>query len=90
MGEQTAVSRAEKVLATNLGDEIVMMDLESGAYFNMKDTALRIWDLIETPATLGALIDTLSTEYDVDRETCAKDVKTFIAELQGAEIVVLS
>ena len=86
----STVTRSDQVLSTDLGGEIVMMDLESGEYFNMKDTAHRIWELVETPKTVGDLVEALQAEFSVDPDTCQKDVTSFVAELQSAGIVTLS
>lgn len=86
----TTIARNETIMSTDLGGELVMMDLESGEYFNMKDVALRIWELIEEPKTVETIATLLQAEYDVDADTCAAETMAFIVQLQDAGVVKLS
>ena len=85
----TTVSRDEQILATDLGEEVVMMNLDSGEYYNLKGVAFRIWEIIENPTTLGDIVDTLRGEYQVDQKTCEKEVNAFARDLHEAGVLVL-
>ena len=86
----TTMSRNEQILATDLGEEIVMMDLDSGEYYNLKDVAFRIWEIIENPTTLERIVETLRGEYNIDRDTCVREVNAFARDLHDAGVVNLT
>lgn len=85
----TPIQRAPHVLSSDLDDEVVMMDVESGAYFSMPGPAARIWHLLETEQTVKTLIDVLILEYSVSKAQCEADVLPFVNALFERDLVVL-
>lgn len=77
----TTIRRNADIMHTELGDEVVMMDIDAGAYFGLDVVGARIWSLVEQPATLSAVVDQLLTEFDVDRAQCESSVREFAGEL---------
>lgn len=77
----TVVQRSEAMLFNNIGDEVVMMDIEQGAYYGLEKVAARIWALTEQPASVAALCSRLTDEYEVAPETCRQEVTTFLGDL---------
>ena len=75
------IVRKEEVLASNLEDELVMMNLESDSYYGMNAVGSRIWELLERPLALAELYALLQEEFDVDGETCQRDVLPFIQKI---------
>jgi hypothetical protein len=69
-------------------DEIRVVLNEDLAYLGLDEVGQRIWDLIEEPRSLDAVVDTLLEEYDVDRATCERDVSAFVAALEDHKLVV--
>lgn len=59
-------------------------DLE---YLGLDEVGQRIWDLLEQPATLDALVGTLTEEYDVSTADCTRDVAGFIEALERHHLV---
>jgi hypothetical protein len=59
----------------------MMMNVEIGSYYALRDVAARIWDLIETPRTEAEICTTLQREFEVDWKTCSQAVTAFLAEL---------
>ena len=75
-----------------LGDELVFMDVEAGQFYSLKETGLAVWRLIDDGGawvTVGALIAALTTEFEVDEETCRRDVAALLADLAAAGLVEL-
>jgi hypothetical protein len=81
------VSQIEDIVASDIDDEKVMMSVEKGQYFGLEPVGSRIWEMIEQPVRVSELIDALLGKYDVDRETCEKDVLAFLEELHEAGIL---
>lgn len=81
------IVRKEEVLASNLDDEVVMMNLESDSYYGMNAVGSRIWDLLERPLAVAELCAKLQEEFDVDDETCQRDVLPFIQKTIDEKLV---
>jgi hypothetical protein len=80
---ESIISQIEDIVASDIDDEKVMMSVEKGEYYSLDPIGSRIWELIEKPIKVSELIDALLLKYDVDRETCERDVFAFLEELHG-------
>ena len=89
LADDTLVHREEGVLFTELGDSIVMMDLESGDYYELDDIGSVIWRRIETPTAIADLCEELTREYAVDRETCREHVAAFLGDLIDRKVATI-
>ena len=77
----SVVSPIEDIVVSDIDDEKVMMSVENGQYYNLDSVGSRVWELIIKPVKVSELIDALLLKYDVDRETCERDVLAFLSEL---------
>jgi hypothetical protein len=82
------VQRRSHLLANELSDsEAVMLDIESGTYFGLRDVAKAVWDRLERPVTVEALCVELLEEFEVDPQTCRRDVDSFLADLDAKGLI---
>lgn len=70
-----------------LNNDLVTFDIEKGLYFSINDIGSDIWNHLDTPIKVSSLIDGLMEIYSVDRETCVKDVLSFLNELYNLKII---
>lgn len=77
-----AVRRADGLLAAAVSDELLMMSVELGRYFNLNAVGARIWELLETPRTVDGLVAALTAEYDVAPDTARQEVERFLDALR--------
>jgi hypothetical protein len=77
------------VLARNVGDETVILDLASGTYFGLDPVGARVWTLSQRGSTLAEICDTLVAEYDVARDQLEADVVRLAGELRAQKLVDL-
>ncbi len=84
---ESVVGQVTSVVASDIDDEKVMMSVEKGEYFGLERVGSRIWEMIENPARVSALVDQLLERFDVDRATCERDVLAFLMDLHDAGIV---
>jgi len=80
---------APDVLFQEVGGETVLLDLESEQYFGLDAVGTRIWALLGEGACIGAVVDTLLQEYEVERATLESDVEELIVRLSEAGLVHL-
>lgn len=81
MNKNTILSRKPGIMTADMNGATVMMDIETGKYYNLGETGGRIWELLESPLSLDALLDALTKEYSVSVEQCEKDTVPFLASL---------
>jgi len=63
-----------------LGNEEAILNLDTGNYIFINEVGTCIWSMIKEKKliTQNEIVDRLSNEYDVTRETCEKEVMDFI------------
>lgn len=79
--EGTRLRRKAAVVSADVADDAILLDINSGYFFQLNRTGTRIWSFVEAPQTLGALCDHMATHYRVDADTCRHDLVTFVADL---------
>ncbi|MEJ1969034.1 MAG: PqqD family protein [Rhizomicrobium sp.] len=77
-------------LSARVGDDLVMMNPQTGYYLGISEVGARIWDLIDTPRELDELCGVLGEEYAVAPHVCRSEVQAFLARLAEQGAVVLS
>ena len=70
--------------------EVVILDLQSGTYYGLDVVGASVWTLIEQPVCLGAIREAIMSEYDVDAETCDRDILAFLDKMQAVGLVEVS
>lgn len=86
---RSLISRTPDILATDIDDELVLMSIDLGNYYGISSTARRIWELLDAPTTLGALLERLAGEFDAPVEILRADVCTFLEKLQLEGLVAV-
>ena len=81
------ISRSDNFVFNEVDGELVMMNIETGAYASMNETGKSIWTMLDEPKTIDSVIITLMEEYEIDRAACEADVLPFIENLAKAEIL---
>jgi hypothetical protein len=84
------VRRSDNQIACDMGGEAVILDLKSGTYYGLDVVAARVWSLIEQPLPFSAICDTIMSEYEVDAETCGRDVSAFLDQMKAVGLVEIS
>ena len=83
----STIVRSPDQVSGDLDGKVVLLSIENGEYYNLNEVGSRIWALLENPLTVAALIETLLTEFDVERATCAAEVQAFLARLQKDKLL---
>ena len=81
------ISRHVDMIAADVGEEAVILDIQSGYFFQLNQTAARIWTLLESQTSAGALCAKMAESYSVDPATCRGDVIGFIADMRDRGLV---
>ena len=81
-------ARKDGWLAAMVGDELVMMSAESGAYLGLNSVGARVWEIIATPTSLPDICEALAAEFETTPSACETDVEGFLEELLRRGAVV--
>ncbi|MGN0277187.1 MAG: lasso peptide biosynthesis PqqD family chaperone [Hominisplanchenecus sp.] len=87
MLEQTVLKRKAGIMTADMDGSTVMMDIETGKYYNLGETGGAVWELLEEPMSVGDLVDRLLQEYKVSRENCMEDVRSFLTALMERGLI---
>jgi len=82
----TVVATSEQV-STRLDDETVLLELKKGTYYGLNAVGTLIWEMVQQPQSIEALYCAVVERYDVEPETCKRDVLRLIEEMQVAGLV---
>lgn len=77
----------KEVIQSRIGDEIVMLDVESGFYFGLNSVASVIWDMMKVEVDLETIVGELMREFDVDKSTCELDTIELLSNMLEKKII---
>jgi hypothetical protein len=76
-----------QVMARQVGDETVILDLASGTYFGLDPVGARIWELMGEGKTLAQVCDVMQAEFEVTREDIERDVLDLVEKLHAQQLI---
>ena len=76
-----------QVVARQVGNETVLLDLASGTYFGLDPVGARMWQLIEAGKTLSEVCDQMVEEYEVARDVLERDALALVADLVAKQLI---
>ncbi|WP_232302430.1 PqqD family protein [Elstera litoralis] len=69
------------MLATEVGGEMVIMNVEKGVYFGLDPIGTDIWKRLEESITVAALAGALVQVYDADIACIERDVLALLTRM---------
>lgn len=78
-----------QVMARQVGDETVILDLASGSYYGLDAVGARIWQLLGEDKNLAEVCEAMLAEYDVTREEFERDLDDLLTALAGKGLIGL-
>ena len=74
-------------MSSRVGDELVVLDLDGSLYYALDPVGARIFELLERPTSLTAVLDAMVAEFDVDAETARMDLLALVNTLVAQKLV---
>ncbi len=81
--KESKVVIGKSVTTSEIDNEKVMIDFETGKYFMIKGVGNDIWEKVQTEISVNDLVASLLAEYDIDEQTCETQVIDFLDKLNG-------
>ena len=78
----------DEVVAREVGDETMLLDLASGTYFGLDAVGARIWQMLEAGNTPAEACDAILADYDVERSIVERDVGALLGELAERRLII--
>lgn len=73
--------------STHSPDGAIVLDLRRGQIFHLNLIGSRILELLKTGTTEAAIADTISKEFEVNRNLVEADLRDFLEALQSCQLV---
>ncbi len=77
-------------ISSDLGDEVVILNLKSGVYHGLNEVGAKVWSFIQQAKSVKQISEMLLQEYDVDVEQCNSDLIVLLSDLLAAELISIS
>lgn len=77
----------KSIVQSKIGEEVVMLDMDSGFYFGLNSVASVIWGLLAEEIGFETLIDRLMSQFDVERSICEVDTQELLDQMLEKNII---
>ena len=83
----TVFTRSPGPLGTVVDGEMVMLDVDSGHYFNLSSIGTVIWEQLADPTRFDELCQHMHARYDAPLETIRADVAALLSQMLDHKLV---
>lgn len=87
INETSVVVASPNHVACELGQEIVLLHLDSGLYFGLENVGTRIWQLIQEPVRVEEIVATVNREFS-GSEGAMEEILGFLRDLNQQGLLV--
>lgn len=77
----------DKVAHETIDNEVIIINLDTGTYYNLVNEALDIWQGLEAGATVDQIAEALCGAYSIAMDTSREAVDGFLESLLAEEIL---
>lgn len=78
----SVVVAARDQVSADLRGEAVVLSLGKNEYYGLDEVGAKIWELLREPRRVSDIRDVVMQEYEVDSDTCERDLIEFLERLQ--------
>lgn len=95
MTEETGLSNyrtiaiPEPVVFEKVGEETVLLNLDTGFYFGLNSVGSRMWELLVATKNPASVLASMREEYDVDDDVLERDLANLIRDLAEKKLIEL-
>jgi hypothetical protein len=87
INSDTVVHATKQQVSADLGEEAVILGLDSSIYYGLNEVGARVWQLVQEPRTVASIRDTLVLEFDVEPHRCERDVVSVLRDMQRESLI---
>lgn len=78
----------DHVMARQVGDETVILDLDSGVYYGLDAVGSRFWQLLAEGGSAASARDRLLEEFDVEPARLDQDLDDLVGQLVASRLLM--
>ena len=79
----------KQLMTSPVGEDMVIMDYDSGNYIILNKTGRVIWEELSEPVRLNELIERLTRRFDVTSQSCRNDTINYVALLHEQGLICI-
>jgi coenzyme PQQ synthesis protein D (PqqD) len=87
IGPQSQPAHAAEVIVQKAQDLLVLLNLDTGQYYNLDEVGTRIWELCDGVRTITEIARCIGEEFDTSGDPIERDVMTFVEDLAQDRLV---
>jgi hypothetical protein len=80
----------EEHLFSDLNGEAVILSLKNGKYYGLNEVGMTIWQAVSECSTLQEIEAAVIAEYEVEPETCSREVRAFVDNLIAEGLIEMA
>jgi hypothetical protein len=89
---KSILSHSPSVVTRKTGNEYVLVPVtdniaDMDSVYTLNETGAFIWELIDGKKSVEVIIDAMTEEYDIDKESAREDVLQFIGKMNDYLII---
>ncbi len=85
----TVVKWSSEQIAAPVGNDIVIMSVDRGQYYGLRDSAGEIWRRLEHPTRIDDVCRALVAKYDASEDVVVSQVLAFLEELRQESLITI-
>lgn len=89
LNSNSRLKRNPDIISADMKGETVMMSITTGKYHSVNPIGAKIWEMIHEPTSVNQIVIQLTEEYEIDAETCEKEVIAFLNDSMVADLIQL-
>ncbi|MDI6743430.1 MAG: PqqD family protein [Smithella sp.] len=78
---------APAVISEPMEDEVVVINLDNGCYYNLNKTAAQVWNFLDQGYSLNSIASSAEKFYPGETESIRSDFKEFVKRLIDEQLV---
>ena len=87
ISDRSVVVAAKDQVSCDLAGEAAILNIKSGVYYGLDPVGARIWSLMQEPRQVVEIQNTITNEYDVEPERCARDLADLLEKLLAEGLI---
>lgn len=85
----TRVRATSDQVSSELGKEVVILQLANGLYYGLDEVGVEIWRKLQDGCRVSDIVAAITEKFDVEAARCEADVLRILDEMQKAQLVVV-
>jgi Coenzyme PQQ synthesis protein D (PqqD) len=87
ISDRSVVVAAKEQVSCDLAGEAAILNIKNGACYGLDPVGARIWNLMQEPRAVADIQNTITNEYDVEPERCARDLVGLLEKLLAEGLI---